>query len=143
MIRKHLFSTKSFCRFWYEIGFVIEFHITAYIYKVRKDMISLLEGKIRKLIRKWFWFFRILIYLFIWISMHDWTKSSMVFDVLHRWNDIQWHLFPLHFHIRILSHIHSSLLLHWILDSTFQNNWVSFQKLQHIAIGYRQNVILW
>ena len=104
------------CRIWYEIGFVIEFHITAYIYKVRNDMISLLEGKIRKLIRKWFWFFRILIYLFIWISMHDWTKSSMIFDVLHRWNDIQWHLFPLHFHIRILSHIHSSLLLHWIID---------------------------
>ena len=95
------------CRIWYKIGFVIGFRITTYIYRVRKDMIPLLEGRIeiRKPIRKWFSFFGILINLTIWISMLDWTKSSIISDVLHRWNDIQWHIFPLHFHIRILSHI--------------------------------------
>ena len=98
------------CRFWYQIGFVIGLHITTYIYEVRKDMIPLLEGKIRKLIRKWFWFFDILINLFIRINMHDWTKLSILSYVMHRWNDIQWHLFILHSHIRIFSHIFSSLL---------------------------------
>ena len=110
------------CRIWYKIGFVIGFRITTYIYKVQKDMIPLLEGRIeiRKPIRKWFSFFGILINLTIWISMLDWTKSSIISDVLHRWNDIQWHIFILHSHFRIFSHIYSSLLLHWIFDSEFQ-----------------------
>ena len=84
------------CRIWYKIGFVIGFRITTYIYRVWKDMIPLLEGttEIRKLIRKWFWFFGILINLSIWISMLDWTKSSIISDVVHRWNDIQWHIIP-------------------------------------------------
>ena len=116
------------CRFWYQIGFVIGLHITTYIYEVRKDMIPLLEGKIRKLIRKWFWFFGILINLFIWINMHDWTKLSILSDVLRRWNDIQWHssfpysyLFPHPF-------IFALYIEYSIVNSNFfQNSWVSFQ----------------